>query len=400
MGLFDFFTKATSNKPEIINKPVAPFSEFDGTQKMFEKMWCKYAYEQCDIQKTEKFQEYICNNYKNTQFDYSFQAAVNSWFYGDYLKFKEQGAASFLKERVQGRDIDDLCYWVTLCYLGSFLGDAFGEREFNIKKFLYIYNKDIAKIQQLTEYMEKLPKGRQDDVKVKIKKITNKYDGNVGCDYYLASKIIELTNLEHLTEDIKNFVGKYSIWVDEIYTLILNSAIRNHNINKLSNLLPSNTQKETIRRIVAKEIMDAISVTFGDLEELTSRAQKCSAICKELQSLNDKYNEANNGQGALTVGLTLVNPLLGVANAIRVGYNNQDIERQYQKLNDELNKEFDSFLSDYYFYCNAVYNYFYNEQIPQINDKISLRYLKPSILDIAKKINDAGYSVKSLDKYL
>lgn len=388
---------------ENINSFSSELKRFDGSQEAYEKLYYKYVYDENDFDKVLLLDDVVDKNYSDKSYPLNWYLGISADWMQKAKSLENKGFENVLVEFVSIKgDIKQLSDYVTLAgHLTAiiYFYNVIGKKRYDSQKFWYEWCQDTNALNNLNEQLNNTnDSNAKTYLEEKIKKIEEKYCGNVGIEY-IVRQHLDLMDLERTQADISTYAAKYSNWIDETYVTFLNNAIRMHKLNSLNNMYPTVEQKNKFRKIVEDKFLEKIRFVYSKLGLLVRKGDECIRLAENVIELNKKTSgEEILKKGALSLGLAIVSGPLGVLNGIREGYNYFEADSKLQELKNKLwdaytswIDEGDSLTEDFVTACNDI------DSIMQ--EDLAMNYLYPALNNVVETIKNNNMELYPWSEY-
>lgn len=377
------------------------FDNFYGTQDQFDKIYYDLCYVKRDYQKLFSFEEYVGGKYSGHVYEYNYGCGVNTNYLVISSYSKEHGILKCIcDDAINDGTVQTLADNLAFCLSINYFMDLFGWRIYNFFEFCYKYELDWDEYSKL---QERYDEASTDNLKNRLKSKMEILEKNYGDAWGFEGSVIKrmnLLDLNHIQPQVTKLAEQYSNTLSELYIIILNNAIKYHNIDYLQELYPTELQKQQIAKVIENEIIDKFRNCTRNLYLTLQKENECRRICDNINEMSERLSGASLlKKGALTIGLAVLSGTLGIANGIREGYNLYETDSKITELRNQLDV-------NYGLYMDEIQKL--DEDIRECCDKlreglktnITDKYLVSAINDIFKKLQAQGVQLLPLNKYL
>lgn len=369
--------------------------DFNGTDEMYAAKQNRYWFEDRDWNKAMEFELFIAEKYSGRTFTNDYTMAMNSMVLYNGYQVQQLGLTQYIRfianlpESGKYTLMEYLDFISDLVAMGLFM-EIYGLSHYRVFEFSYYYMKDVNELEKLCNRYENAGYDKAVEIERKIDVLSNQYEGWLGFYPYYIKRIIELGDVEHIPANIQRYAIKYSSFMDEVYTQVLNNAIRLHNAQYLRNLYPTEAQKNSVRGHIQQEIGNKLFAGLTNINIHNSCANESLKICSRMFELENQNSDNNiMAKAALSLALGFISGPLGMASGIREGYNIYARENDLDALNERLLENGQKLADEYFSLGVALVNA--SEQLGQsLNKNISRTYLYAAISDIFNKIQEKG----------
>ena len=369
--------------------------DFNGTNEMYEAKQNRYWYEDRDWLKAVEFETFVEQKYPGRIFENDYSMVMTSLVLYNGYQVQQLGFIQYLRVLVNNPEFTntnllELLKCVSgLVAMGSFM-EIYGLAHYNLSAFAYCYIKDVKESEMLCEKHERADYDEVEKLERKMDELSNKYDGWLGFYPYYIKKIIEFGDVDHIPSNIQQSAGKYSKFMDEVYSHVLSNAIRLHDAHYLRNLYPTEAQKTAVRGHIQQEIGNKFCSALANINVHNKYASECLKICSRMFELeNQNSGSSLMAKGALSLALGFISGPLGVASGIREGYNVYARENDMDALLERLVESGQKLIGEYFSLGTSLINA--SQQLDEsLNNKICRTYLYSAISDIFNKIQQNG----------
>lgn len=225
-----------------------------------------------------------------------------------------------------------------------------------------------------------------------------RYDCDIRNDAFY-SKTSEAFDLDHIQIDLNDNLDIYSYYISEIYKWILGNAIRLHNADYLQALYPTREQENQYAGMVQNKFRSSWSVFTPKIPMVSKANVKMVNIQGQIDKLRKTFDsDSLLKDGALTFGLAFLSGPMGIANALRQGYNYYQSDEKMVELNKQLGQEYDNFCQELDALSNAACDAAGRSQ--EGIDELTKKYLVPAISNIFITLKKHGETLQPFGYYI
>lgn len=378
--------------------------DFDGTDKMYAAKQNRYLYEDRDWLKAMQFDMFVAEKYPGREFVNENGMIMHSIVLYHGYQTQQLGVIQYLRVLAaeQENNGNDLNWWVEsaaeMVMMGNFV-EVFGLSHYNFCQFIYEYLNDARELDRLYEKYENADDNGALKIERKMNKLSNKYNGWLGYPNFYVKTLIDASDVDHIVNNIQSSAVKYCSFMDEVYTHVLNNAIRIHNAQYLRNLYPTEAQKNAVRSQIQQEIINKMQQGLGNLNAYNKYANECLQICSRMFELEDQNSDYNiMAKGALSLALGFISGPMGIASGLREGYNIYNRENDLERLGEMLDNSLRNLCDEYTMLGGNLLNV--SSQLGHsLEEKICRTYLHMAISDIFNKIQQNGDQLYDVREY-
>ena len=383
-----------SRAPEAIDN-------FDGSNKMYGAKQTRYLYQDNDLKKAYDFEEYVCNKYPDKEFcneDYGLALNIRFFYHG--YQTQQLGLIPYMKMTVDESDtLEYYCESIAGIVVAAYLCDIFAVANYQMLHFVYDYNMDCEQMSKLVERFDGASERDQRKIERKINALQKKYHERLGDIAYYVQSIIDISDVDHIVSNINEHAGKYAGYMDEIYTHVLDNAIRIHNATYLQNMYPTEAQKQSFRGQIQKEMINKMRSGLSNLNSYNKHAATCLNMCSKMYELQAANSEDNFwSKGALSLALGFISGPMGIGYAMKEGYKAHNREEEYERIGEMLNEELEKLVDEYsrltMDLCTSA-----EALIASLTNHVSKKYLYAALNSIFKKLQAQGVQLRPVYEY-
>ena len=383
MGFFDFMGQVLNVVSDFAGSVPASANpnDFGGSQSQYEKMMYRYLYQDCDFGKVLQLLQVAEQKCPNNSFQLQYAPTTNPiWlYYGSQVS--NHGVVQVLRNEARVNNfagISDICSCVSLLVVSAFSYDVIGFNEYKTMKFVYEYSTDLEKANYIAERLQNDNEYNRNGLEGQLQQLQNKYNGWLGYNCFYVDLIIETLQMEQIQNNIVNNVGKYCDWLDGVYSLVLNNAMRIHNASFLQNMRPTQDQTYSVRNSIQQMLVNDFKNASNNMHGVYRDINTCKQQISQMRQLVGQVNDSNIGSHILTGVLTFLNPVLGIANGARTVYGVHQTQQQLDRVSQELGFSAQSLLQNCAGAITTILNSATNT-MNNLNQNVSQRYLGNSI---------------------
>lgn len=393
---------------ETRREQIAPekVEDFNGTNEMYAAKMNRYLYEDRDWYKAYKFEAFLLEKYPGRRFENESSMCILAWVLYNGYQVSQLGLVQHIRilgsepcEDNEPFDLNDVLKYIAALVSMGVVVDTFGLANYHVCQFVYQYMNDLERLEELSNKYEDADYDDAIKLEREIDEITNFYNGWIGFYPYYVQRVIELADIDHLSNNIQQSAEKLCGFMDEVYTHVLNNAIRLHNAVYLKSLYPTESQKRNVRSYIQQEILNTMNSGVRNIEPYNRYANQCLKICSRMYELNDQNASGSiMAKGALSLAMGFISGPLGIATGVREGYNVYSREMDLDRLENLLEEVFKKMLEEYVVLCDSL-----NKSADCLEEnliqKICSTYLFAAINDIFNKIKHNGGRLYKLEEY-
>ena len=400
MGFWNMIKKSFEEAEKEMKAP-KDVDKFDGTNKMYIAKQNRYLYEENDLKKALEFEEYVSSKYPNKEFcndEYGIGICIDSFYHG--YQIQQLGLTSYMHSLFKEDDsIESYCENIASFVVASYLCDIYAVANYKMVHFMYNFNVDCEKMNKLVESFDNASEKEQRKIENRIKNLQRKYHNKLGELAYFVQSTIDIADVDHIVNNINEYSHKHCGYMDEIYTHVLNNAIRIHNASFLQNMYPTESQKQSFRNQIQKEMINKMRGGLSNLNSYNKQAATCLNLCSRMYELQSANSEENFwSKGALSLALGFISGPMGIGYAMKEGYKAYNREEDYQRIGNMLNEEAQKLSEEYNRLIIALWNSG-QDLTRSLTNHISKKYMYVALSNIFKKLQAQGIQLRPIYEY-
>lgn len=375
--------------------------DFDGSIQMYSALQSKYLYSDNDLKKALDFDEYVGSKYPDKEFqNEEFPLALNmNTFYNGY-QVQQLGFVPYMRTLVDEEDtLNSICECAAVYIVSAYLCDIFGVTNYQMMHFAYDYNTDNKLLAKLTEKYYAASERNKWRFEARIDAVQRRHNHRLGDYAYYVQSIIDISDVDHIVNNINENASKYAGYMDELYTHVLDNAIRMHNATYLQNMYPTEAQKQSFRIQIQKEMINKMRSGLSNLNSYNKHAATCLNMCSKMYELQAANSEDNFwSKGALSLALGFISGPMGIGYAMKEGYKAHNREEEYERIGEMLNEELQKLVDEYsrltMDLCTSA-----DALIVSLTNHVSKKYLYAALNSIFKKLQAQGVQLRPVYEY-
>lgn len=343
---------------------------------------------------------------ENLKIEIKYNLVTDPFYFITYDNYNKFGVISSIYKNIEdviGYDkfgYPELVDLATLSIISTYWVQVTGKTDYDTMSFIYNWHKDIERYDQIDDILNSL--NEELDKRILLDEhtaIKDKYNNDFSYANYVQ-QILDCIDLKHLSINISRCASLNANIISTIYIKILDNAIKYHNAEFLQKMYPSSEHQLKLSSLIESEIINQFQKSTRNLALTLQKSEACIKRINQINELNKK-TDSNSilKKGLVSAGISLIALPLGIANGIREGYNYYESTKKIKEFENELEKEFSSFIDEYRVLLSDMTKADENLKI-RLADNIMNKILVPSIKNIMAQLKANNITVLPLHKYL